>query len=306
MIQMKVEQYIPHYLMAKGSVTLQELGTFTYKGSTVIYDDLNRSVQFGESTISFTFNPKAKTDEEFIQYIVGHTKKIKSLVSSDLESFILTGKEFLNIGKPLLLKDIGFLMKSQTGQYEFTQGAHKHEIIDTTQGTPKNQQSVSENTKTTEEIDFSSTGPQRDAATKRKWIVAVVILVLVIAGVITGIYNSDKPAITDENNKKKNTVTTTTDTSNNPTDTNTNKTIAITPAPDTIGFDLIIKKSSKKANAKSFMKTIEKKKIKTNLDSLAPNSYLVYVHYELAYRDTIKQKDSLKLKKIPIIGIRTN
>ncbi len=306
---MKVEQYIPHYLMAKGSVTLQELGTFTYKGSTVSYDDLNRNVQFGESTISFTFNPKARTDEEFIQFIVGHTKKIKSLVSSDLESFILTGKEFLNIGKPLLLKDIGFLMKSQTGNYEFTQGAHKHEIIDTTQGTSKGAQSTSETTKQTEDIDFSSTGPQRDAATKKKWIVAGVILLLVIAGVITGIYNSessDKAETIDENNKKQNTDITTTDTSNNPADTNTNKQVVVTPAPDTIGFDLIIKKTSKKANAKTFMKTIEKKKLKTNLDSLSPNSYLVFIHYELAHRDTTKQKDSLKLKKIPVLKVRTN
>ncbi|MFN8244987.1 MAG: hypothetical protein U0T56_01200 [Ferruginibacter sp.] len=35
------------------------------------------------------------------------TRKIKPLATSDLESFTMLGKQFMNIGKPLILEGLG-------------------------------------------------------------------------------------------------------------------------------------------------------------------------------------------------------
>ena len=42
--------------------------------------------------------------------------------SADLDSYLVLGKQFLNIGKPFIIEGLGVLEKSQQGDYEFRQG----------------------------------------------------------------------------------------------------------------------------------------------------------------------------------------
>ena len=135
---MKPEHIISHYLIMHSNVSLQEIGTFTYTGATVNIDDLSRDISFPENSIQFQYNPKAITDEAFLLFITKHTGKLRSLVASDFESYLLTGKQFLNIGKALIIKDIGFLIKQQDGNFEFTQGVHRNVSIDTNYPGDKN------------------------------------------------------------------------------------------------------------------------------------------------------------------------
>ncbi|HRD43931.1 MAG TPA: hypothetical protein PLN30_09250, partial [Ferruginibacter sp.] len=42
--------------------------------------------------------------------------------SSDLESYSILTRQFLNIGKPLVIPGLGSLYKTQQGAYDFLQG----------------------------------------------------------------------------------------------------------------------------------------------------------------------------------------
>jgi hypothetical protein len=121
-VQMKIEQLIVQFLFKKKKVKLQSIGEFTFlsESSTEVSDD--DTFYFPENSIQFTFNPKATEDDDLIQYIMLQTGKIKPLAASDLESYIVLSKQFLNIGKSLFLSDLGSIQKNQNNEYLFTQG----------------------------------------------------------------------------------------------------------------------------------------------------------------------------------------
>jgi hypothetical protein len=75
-----------------------------------------------ENAITFVYNPKVGEDEALINAIVIHTKKIKPLASADLDSFLMLGRQFLNIGKPFIVEGLGTLDKAQTGELIFMPG----------------------------------------------------------------------------------------------------------------------------------------------------------------------------------------
>lgn len=121
-VQMKIEQLIVQFLFKKKKVKLQSIGEFTFlsESSTEVSDD--DTFYFPENSIQFTFNPKATQDDDLIQYIMLQTGKIKPLAASDLESYIVLSKQFLNIGKTLFFSDLGSIQKNQNNEYLFTQG----------------------------------------------------------------------------------------------------------------------------------------------------------------------------------------
>lgn len=299
---MKAEQLIPHYLAIHGKLSLHGIGTFTYSGSTINSEDFTRTVFFSEDSITYVFEPKVNTDDAFIQFLVAHTGKILSLVASDLETYLITGKQFLNIGKPLLLKDIGYLIKNQTGVFEFQQGVHHHEIIDThSPGSRKRSASLSKDGNSqVDEIDFSSPSSSQSMS-KRKLIVGCIILLLVIVGVTTGIYNYQKHSQKNADNAE---INFTKIDSTHVRDSLRNTISA--PATDTIGFDLIIKYSKTKRTSTDFINKLSKKNLDVLLDNSDSLKTIYYLHYELPYRDTTAWKDSLKLKKVPVLNIRLN
>jgi hypothetical protein len=118
---MKVEQLILQYLFLNKSVSLENIGTFYLSVNTVITSDNDDELNIPEGSITFDFNPKIAADEGFINFIVEKTRKIKSLAASDLESYTILGKQFLNIGKPFIIKGLGAVLKNQSDEYIFNQ-----------------------------------------------------------------------------------------------------------------------------------------------------------------------------------------
>ena len=84
--------------------------------------DHDKPVVIPPEAISFTYDPKTKEDDEVIDFIVLHTKKIKPLASADLDSFLTLGRQFLNIGKPFTIQNLGTLEKLNSGELEFKPG----------------------------------------------------------------------------------------------------------------------------------------------------------------------------------------
>ena len=119
---MKIEQVLVQQLYSNKKITLQGIGSFSLDSSVSLPVDSEKGMVLPQNAISFNYNPKVGEDEALIDAIVIHTKKIKPLASADLDSFLMLGRQFLNIGKPFTIEGLGTLDKAQTGELVFIPG----------------------------------------------------------------------------------------------------------------------------------------------------------------------------------------
>ena len=115
---MKIEQLLVQHFYNAGEVTLQGMGTFTLAPDFVMPKELDKDLEIPSNAILFQYNAKATEDDGLINYIVEQTRKMKALASADLDSYLMLGKQFLNIGKPFAIEGMGVLAKSQQGEYD--------------------------------------------------------------------------------------------------------------------------------------------------------------------------------------------
>lgn len=121
-LNVKIEQVIVLHLLTHKEVILQGIGTFRLDPSAPLPAETEKDFMIPENAVSFEYNPKATEDSSLIDSIVQHTTKIKPLASSDLDSFLMLGRQFLNIGKPFRLDRLGTLDKAQSGELFFIPG----------------------------------------------------------------------------------------------------------------------------------------------------------------------------------------
>lgn len=180
---MKVQESLSLFLYETKRLTLPGIGHFTLDPAVNVYektDTLSLS-----NAIQFTQDPKAEEDADLVNHLVKTTGKMKPLAISDLDSFLSTGKQLLNIGKPFIIPGIGSLNKTRDG-IQFTSG----QIIPAKQEAAPVEHKLRD--KTIEEPNFSSVEKEFDyeegsKRTSKKWLILLAaVLVLAIAG--WGIY----------------------------------------------------------------------------------------------------------------------
>ena len=119
---MKIEQLIVQHLYQNKSLSLQGIGIITLNPTVIIPTDSEKDFVMPDNAFSFDYNLKAPQDDVLIDFVVEKTRKIKPLATADLESYAILAKQFLNIGKPLVMDGVGTIQKKQDGNYEFIQG----------------------------------------------------------------------------------------------------------------------------------------------------------------------------------------
>jgi len=177
---MKFENLIVQYLFENKSVTLQNIGTF------ILADGLNfhntdKDFVLPHDAVTFNYDPYAGLDDGLIDFVVSHTRKIKPLATSDLESFCITSREYINIGKPLQIEGLGILQKGKDDKYEFIAGVVSN-------------QKVTENLevqheKKPGEISFST--PPRKSSKGKNILIGAIILLILLAVPVAIIYFYD-------------------------------------------------------------------------------------------------------------------
>jgi hypothetical protein len=171
----KIEQIIVQYLYTNKEVTLQGIGKFRLNPEVVMPSGNDKDFSIPENAIQFEYNLRTTEDEGLIDFIVQHTRKIKPLASSDLDSYIALAKQFLNIGKPFIIEGVGTVQKNMQGEYEFIPGLFV---------TPKMDEAPKELKEKKEEVvSFESESRNKG---NNNTTIAVVLLVLVLIGF--GIY----------------------------------------------------------------------------------------------------------------------
>ncbi|MFZ1786588.1 MAG: hypothetical protein WAU23_15380 [Ferruginibacter sp.] len=123
---MKIEQLLVQHFYNCREITLQGMGTFTLSPDFVMPKDSEREFEIPDNAISFQYNSRATADDALIDFIVQQTRKMKALAAADLDSYLVLGKQFLNIGKPFKIEGIGMLVNNQKGELEFKIGHSFH------------------------------------------------------------------------------------------------------------------------------------------------------------------------------------
>jgi len=183
---MKIEQLLVQYLYNNKKVSLQDIGMFHISPDINLPVDNDKEMQLPPDAIIFEYDKKAVLDEGLVDFIVQQTRKIRPLASSDLESYSILSKQFLNIGKPLIIDGLGTLQKSQQGNYIFSQG---HVVNAKLEAGP-----VHVREKQSEEISFKSTEKRSDEKPKKTWAIAALIgfIILIAAATIYFLFYKNK------------------------------------------------------------------------------------------------------------------
>lgn len=271
-------------------VTLQGIGTIKLDPAVVLPagNDKDKVFVMPENAFQFEYNLKAVEDEGLVNYIVQHTRKILPLASSDLESYAILGRQFLNIGKPLVIEGVGTIHKNQEGIYQFTPGVFITPKID---DYPKQLRE-----KRDESVSFESESKVNNS--RRNLLVSISALVIILSGLAIYYMLMNKnpneteevlaPVVPIKDNAKMDTII------KKETDTTIK---LVTPAinNDTPGFKIVLKNyPTSEAAKKAFQRLTSygHKLVMLKVDS---------IHYELAMpfktplSDTLRAKDSLRV-----------
>jgi hypothetical protein len=109
---------------------LPGIGTFTLDPAAVIPGESDKDHHFIASGISFRNANISTPEDELIRFIQQHTGKMKPLAAADLDFFLTSGKQMLNIGKPFYLEGIGTLVKNNKGLFDFIPGEYSTARLD--------------------------------------------------------------------------------------------------------------------------------------------------------------------------------
>ena len=119
---MTIEQLVAAYIYKNRELRLQNIGSITLSGDVVVPEEIEKEFVFPENSFVFTEDQKIDTEEAFVDFVTTHTRKIKPLAASDVDSYFNLHKQFINIGKPMIIPGVGSIHKNDAGTLEFTQG----------------------------------------------------------------------------------------------------------------------------------------------------------------------------------------
>ena len=166
---MKIENLLVQHFYNAKEVTLQGVGTFKLSPDFVLPPENDKDLEIPDNAISFQYNSRATEDDALIGYIVQQTRKMKPLAAADLDSYLVLGKQFLNIGKPFKIEGLGMLLKNQQGEYEFTQGHSFHTKSESAAPPTLKEKHDDE--------DISFTSESKSSVSGKKWLLIAAIIV---------------------------------------------------------------------------------------------------------------------------------
>ena len=293
----KIEQVIVLHLINNKQVTLQGIGTFRLDLSVSLPSESDKDFVIPENAVSFEYNPRATEDEALIDLIVQHTTKIKPLASSDLDSFLMLGRQFLNIGKPFKLDRLGTLDKAQTGELFFIPGQFTTPKIEAPKALKENENEESSGL-------FNDYNKEPDNSGKKTLAIIVTLVVLGLIG--WAIYHFMFSKTSDENEKpvseQLNSVTDTSMVTGSSSDSSALKkdSIISSPASDTFNlgndltFKIIFKETKNKTEAFTTMNKLNSWGHHVIMYTGDSVNYKLAEIFKLPLSDTTRVKDSLE------------
>ena len=289
---MKIQELLAQYLYKEKSLTLPGLGRFELDPSVILTD--TKEQVWPEGAITFTMDRQAQLPDELLTFLVQQSGKMKPLALSDLESYISSGMQLINIGKPFLIKGIGSLSKNQTAQLQFEQGNPVLEKIDSISTDHVRDRTVLAEGET--EIDFSH---EERKSSKKPILIFGLIVALALVGWAVWLALPKKQATpTVEENTEQTTAADTPvmqqpDTSAVVKDT-VQPVAPATTAVDTTSFKLVVETVASKAKADARLAFHQSRNRELSLNVKDSSTYQLILLVQKPLSDSSKVKDSLR------------
>lgn len=288
---MKIQELLAQYLYKEKSLTLPGLGRFELDPSVILTD--TKEQVWPDGAITFTMDRQAQLSEELLVFLVQQTGKMKPLALSDLESYISTGMQLINIGKPFLIKGIGSLSKNQTNQLQFEQGNPVLEKIDSINTDHVRDRTVLAEGET--EIDFSH---EERKSSRKPILIFGLIVALALVGWAVWLAFPKKTATTPAEENTEQTAAADTDVVQQP-DTaaiiqdSAQPVAPVVAAGDTTSFKLIVETVASKAKADARLAFHKGRQRELLLEMKDSTNYQLILSVARPLRDTAFVKDSL-------------
>jgi hypothetical protein len=282
---MKIEQLLVQHFYNNKEVTLQGMGTFALSPDFVMPKENDKDVEIPDNAVSFQYNARAVADEALIDYIVQQTRKMKALAAADLDSYLVLGKQFLNIGKPFKIDGIGILVKNQQGVLEFTKGNAFHAKMETSPAALKEKT-------LNPEISFASESKKPEGSNKKGLLIAGMIIALALIGTTAWYFWGKKNNSGSDNTASTVTVDTTKPNVQN-VDTITLRPTMPTPANDGYTFKIVFLTTIDSAAAAYRMNVLTARHHKVIMYKKDLLNYALAEPFTLPLSDTAHIKDSL-------------
>lgn len=288
---MKIQELLAQYLYKEKSLTLPGLGRFELDPSVILTD--TKEQVWPDGAITFTMDRQAQLSEELLVFLVQQTGKMKPLALSDLESYISTGMQLINIGKPFLIKGIGSLSKNQTNQLQFEQGNPVLEKIDSINTDHVRDRTVLAEGET--EIDFSH---EERKSSRKPILIFGLIVALALVGWAVWLAFPKKTATTPAEENTEQTAAADTAVVQQP-DTaaivqdSAQPVAPVVAAGDTTSFKLIVETVASKAKADARLAFHKGRQRELLLEMKDSTNYQLILSVARPLRDTAFVKDSL-------------
>lgn len=288
---MKIQELLAQYLYKEKSLTLPGLGRFELDPSVNLTD--TKEQVWPDGAITFTMDRQAQLSEELLVFLVQQTGKMKPLALSDLESYISTGMQLINIGKPFLIKGIGSLSKNQTNQLQFEQGNPVLEKIDSINTDHVRDRTVLAEGET--EIDFSH---EERKSSRKPILIFGLIVALALVGWAVWLAFPKKTATTPTEENTEQTAAADTAVVQQP-DTaaivqdSAQPVAPVVAAGDTTSFKLIVETVASKAKADARLAFHKGRQRELLLEMKDSTNYQLILSVARPLRDTAFVKDSL-------------
>lgn len=115
---MRISEILLEHLFRHKKLSLTGLGVF-YLKTSISLEQFEEDYQLLSDAIEFIKDFNTPENEDLIQDIALATGKIRALAQADLESFIINGKQMMNISKPFIIDRLGILERNYKGEIEF-------------------------------------------------------------------------------------------------------------------------------------------------------------------------------------------
>lgn len=280
---MTIEQLLVQCFYQNKKVGLQNIGNFELIKDIPLELNSEKIAVIPEGSIQFNINSKEPPDENLVDYIKEHTKKMRSLAFSDLESYTSLQKEMIYLGKSLLIPGIGTLYKSDAGNIEFNQGKGYEKIVEQV---PERKTSGMK-----EEGNFNA--EKTPVNTKRGLLIfaAILLSVLSIAAVYYFVnYKRDAASVDEEKPEVTNTIETPATTK----DSTQPKEMTNTMNTDSSTAKVIIRNYKTNAEASSIAGKFQSYGHNTSVIMKDSSDYLVAISLYKPIADTTRLLDSLR------------
>jgi hypothetical protein len=292
----KYDALLYDFLVEHKQISIEKIGTLQVIGNIPLTDKDNVLPSL-KDVVQFSFDKKATTSIEFIEFAAARFAKNKSLVASDIESYFEQVRQFINIGKQYVIPGVGMIGMLKIGQYDFTPNETPPPAA-----VPKPQPNFNDTkAETAYETETAQKTTNKTSQQTLLSIAAIFIGVLVVAGIGYFVYT----LVTGNSNNAENTAATeiaipdTTATVVQPDTVLLNNNSQTQPTSDSVLYKFIHETTASRNRAISRTAKLKAYGYNADFDSItdpatAVTKYRLFVAANRLNGDTLKLKDSLQ------------